>query len=241
MEAPGRSYPCASLKALPSFRSDPSLRAGARAGIPFAVAAFVLAISFGVLAEPVMGAVAPIVMSAIVFAGSAQFAATAVLADGGGALAAIVAGILLNLRYGPMGIALAPSLRGGPRRRAAYGQAMIDASWAMASRGEGRFDPLFMVGATLPSVPEWVLGTAAGVFAGDLITDPEALGLDALFPAFFLALLMAGELRGGRLSLVAALLGAAVALALVPLTPAGVPVICACVAALLGLRRESTP
>jgi predicted branched-subunit amino acid permease len=101
----------------------------------------VLAISFGVLAEPVMGAVAPIVMSAVVFAGSSQFASTAVIADGGGALAAIVAGILLNLRYAPMGIALAPSLRGGPRKRAAYGQAMIDASWAMANLGGGRFDP----------------------------------------------------------------------------------------------------
>ena len=66
------------------------------------------AISFGVLAEPVMGNVAPIVMSALLFAGSAQFAATAVLTAGGGAAAAIAAGILLNLRYWPMGIALAP-------------------------------------------------------------------------------------------------------------------------------------
>jgi predicted branched-subunit amino acid permease len=196
----------------------------------------VLGISFGVLAEPVMGTVAPIVMSGVVFAGSAQFASTAVLAEGGGALAAIVAGILLNLRYGPMGIALAPSLRGGARRRAAYGQAMIDASWAMASRGEGRFDPSFMVGATLPSYPAWVLGTVVGVFAGDLITDPDALGLDALFPAFFLALLMGGELRGGRTRpLAAALLGAAIALSLAPLTPPGVPVICAAGAALIGL------
>ena len=200
-----------------------------------------LAISFGVIAEPVMGTVAPIVMSAVVFAGSSQFAATAVLANDGGAVAAIVAGILLNLRYGPMGIALAPSLSGGPRKRAAFGQAMIDASWAMASRGEGRFDPLFMVGATLPSFPAWVLGTVVGVFAGDLITDPEALGLDALFPAFFLALLIGGELRGGRVPVLAALLGAAVALVLVGFAPPGVPVICACVAALVGLLGSRRP
>ena len=86
--------------------------------------------------------------------------------------AAIAAGILLNLRYVPMGIALAPSLRGGPLRRAAIGQAMIDFSWAAASRGGGRFDPAFMVGATAPSYPCWVGGTAIGVFAGDLIGDP---------------------------------------------------------------------
>jgi 4-azaleucine resistance transporter AzlC len=217
------------------------LRAGFRAGLPFAVAAGALGISFGVVARPVLGTVAPIVMSAAVFAGSAQFAATAVLAAGGGAAAAIIAGILLNARYGPMGIALAPSLRGGTIRRAAHGQAMIDASWAMASLGGGRFDPSFMVGATLPSYPAWVAGTAIGVFGGELIGDPDRLGLDALFPAFFLALLAGGELRGGRRAVAAACIGAAIALALVPLVPAGVPVIAASLAALLGLRGPAAP
>ncbi|MGH2994417.1 MAG: AzlC family ABC transporter permease [Solirubrobacterales bacterium] len=212
------------------------LRAGFRAGLPFAIAALLVGISFGVLAEPVMGTVAPIVMSVVVFAGSAQFAATAVLAAGGGAVAAIVAGILLNARYVAMGIALAPSLRGRALRRAAHGQAMIDASWAMASLGGGRFDPSFMVGATLPSYPAWVAGTALGVFGGELIGDPETLGLDAMFPAFFLALLAGGELRSGRRAIAAACIGATIALILVPVAPPGVPVIAASLAALLGLR-----
>jgi predicted branched-subunit amino acid permease len=210
-------------------------RSGLRIGIPYAVASTLLAISFGVVAEPLMGTVAPIVMSAALFAGSAQFAATAVLAGGGGAAAAIVAGILLNLRYAPMGIALAPSLRGGPLRRAAIGLTMIDFSWAAASRGGGRFEPAFMVGATVPSYPCWVGGTAVGVFAGDLIGDPAALGLDAIFPAFFLCLLVEGELRPGLPAVVAGL-GSLIALALIPFTPAGVPVIAASAAALLGLR-----
>ena len=68
--------------------------------------------------------------------------------------------------------------------RAATGQAMIDFSWAAASRGGGRFSVPYMLGATAPSYPCWVGGTAIGVFAGDLIGDPGALGLDALFPAF---------------------------------------------------------
>lgn len=219
-----------------SDESRASFRAGVRAGVPVAIAVFVVAISYGVLAEPVVGVGPAMAMSVFVFAGSAQFASTAVLGAGGTVAAGITAAILLNLRYVPMGIALAPSLRGGALRRGAVGQAMVDASWAMASRGEGRFDPSFMVGATLPSYPAWVLGTVVGVFAGDLITDPEALGLDALFPAFFLALLMGGELRGGRTRpLAAALLGAAIALSLAPLTPPGVPVICAAGAALIGL------
>jgi branched chain amino acid efflux pump len=215
-----------------------AVRAGFRAGLPFAVAAGLLAVSFGVVARPVMGTMAPIVMSATVFAGSAQFAATAVLAAGGGAVAAILAGTLLNLRYGPMGIALAPSLRGGALSRAAHGQAMIDASWAMANLVGGRFDPWFMVGATLPSYPVWVAGTAIGVLGGELIGDPDKLGLDAIFPAFFLALLAQGELRSGRKAIAAACIGAAVALALVPLVPPGVPVIAASVGALLGITGE---
>ena len=97
-----------------------AFREGLRIGGPYAIAGFLLAISFGVLAKPVMGPVAPIIMSALLFAGSAQFAATAVLAAGGGAVAAIIAGILLNARYVPMGVALAPSLRGGPIRRARH-------------------------------------------------------------------------------------------------------------------------
>ena len=216
------------------------LRAGVRTGLPYAAAGLLLAVSFGVLAQPVMGNAAPIVMSALLFAGSAQFASTAVLAAGGGAAAAIAAGVLLNLRYWPMGIALAPSLRGGPWRRALSGQAMIDFSWAAASRGGGRFDPVFMVGATLPSYPCWVGGTAIGVFAGDLIGDPLKLGLDALFPAFFLCLLVEGELRPGPPALVAGL-GSVIALALIPFTPAGVPVIAASSAALIGLWRPPEP
>ncbi len=206
-------------------------------GIPYAVAAVLLGVSFGVLAEPVVGGVAAIVMSVTRFAGSAQFAAVAVLAAGGDAAAAIAAGILLNARYVPMGVALAPSLEGGVLRRSLIAQAMIDFSWAAASRGGGRFDPAFMVGATLPSYPCWTGGTVIGVLAGDLIGDPANLGLDALFPAFFLALLVEGELRPG-LPAVAAGLGALIALALIPFTPAGVPIIAASAAALVGLVAQ---
>ena len=207
-----------------------------RAGLPYAVASFLLAVSFGVVARPTLGVAATIVMSAVVFAGSAQFAATAVLAAGGDALSAVVAGCLLNARFLVMGVALAPAARGHPLRRAALGQAIIDFSWAAAARTGGRFDPAFMVGATLPSYPVWVLGTAIGALGGSVIGDPERLGLDAIFPAFFLSLLMGEELRSTRGAAVAAALGAAIALALVPIAPPGVPVMCACAAALIGLR-----
>jgi predicted branched-subunit amino acid permease len=136
-----------------------------------------------------------------------------------------------------MGIALAPSLRGGRLRRAVEGQAVVDASWAMANRGDGRFDRLFLFGSTAPQYVGWVAGTVVGALAGTGLGDLNRFGLDALFPAFFLALLFA-ELRDRR-SRVVALAGAAVALALAPFTPAGVPVLAASVAALVGLRRST--
>jgi predicted branched-subunit amino acid permease len=87
----------------------------------------------------------------------------------------------------------------------------------------------------LPQYGAWVGGTIVGVAAGDSI-DPEALGLDVLFPAFFLGLLIE-ELRSGRQHIAAAGIAGALALVLIPFTPPGVPIIAACVGALIGLRR----
>jgi 4-azaleucine resistance transporter AzlC len=210
-------------------------RQGIRAGLPFALATFTLGISFGVLAEPVMGAIAPIVMSILVFAGAAQFAALSALAVGAGPVAAIASGLLLNARFLPMGFAIAPSLRGRPLRRAAQGQAVVDASFALASRGDGTFDRGLLLWSTAPQALAWISGTIVGVLGGAAIADPERYGLDAIFPAFYLALL--AEEAGSRKAVVAAALGAAIALALMPVAPPGVPVIAASVAALIGLRR----
>ena len=216
--------------------STASWRAGLRAGTPFAAAGFLLSLSFGVLArEAGFSAAAAIVMSAIVFAGSAQFAAIQIVAAGGGLAAAVSAAALMNSRFLPMGIALAPSLPGGPAKRAAQGQAVVDSSWAMAAQGDGTFDRWFLFGSTAVQYVTWFTGTAAGALGGDLLGDPHDFGLDAIYPTFFLALLIA-ELRNPRARPVAAL-GAVIALTLVPFTPAGVPVLAASTAALLGLRR----
>jgi len=212
-------------------------RDGIRAGLGFGLAAALVGVSFGVLAEPVMGQVAPIVMSAVVFAGAAQFGVTAVLAAGGDAVTAIATGTMLNARFLPMGIAAAPALRGGPLRRALEGQAVVDASWALAARSEKGFDRELLLGATLPQYPAWVGGTIVGVLAGGALGDPEALGLDAIFPAFFLGLLAAEMSRPW--APVAAVLGGAIALALTPVLPPGLPVLLASAAALVGLLAGS--
>jgi 4-azaleucine resistance transporter AzlC len=212
-----------------------SLRAGLRAGVPFALAGGLLSLSFGLLAEGAgLGAPAAILMSAIVFAGSAQFAAIGIIAAGGGIGTAVIAATLVNSRFLPMGVALAPYLSGGPLRRAMQGQAVVDSSWALARDADGHFDRHFLFGCTSVQYATWLGGTVVGALVGGGLIDPDALGLDAIFPAFFLVLLISelGELRNRGV----ALGGALIAIALIPLSPPGVPVLAASLAAFYGLR-----
>jgi predicted branched-subunit amino acid permease len=212
-------------------------RAGVRAGVPFALAGGLLAASFGVLARDVgMPGWAAVLMSAIVFAGSAQIAALTILSGGGGLGSAIGAAALMNSRFLPMGIAVGPGLPGGPLARAAQGQTVVDASWALAADGEGGFDRHVLFGSSAIQYVTWVSGTIVGVVFGSALGDPRDLGLDAIYPAFFLALMIA-EIRSGRALGVAAA-GGLIAFALVPIAPAGVPVLVASLASLIGLVRR---
>ena len=222
-----------------SHEARVSFLSGVRLGLPYAAVGSVLSLSFGVLArEAGFSPLQAIATAMLVFAGSAQFAALAVLTGGGSAAAAVAAGTLMNGRFLAMGIALAPSLSGGPVQRGAQGQAVVDASWALANRGDGTFDRWQLFGTTAPQYITWALGTIVGVFAGDVIGDPARLGLDAIYPTFFLALLLA-ELRDRRSRTVAAV-GGLIALALVPFTPAGVPILAAAAASLIGLAQPAT-
>jgi 4-azaleucine resistance transporter AzlC len=200
------------------------------------VAGGILAVSFGILAENAgLTDIEAVIMSAIVFAGSAQFTAISIVAQGGGAGAAVAAATLMNSRFLPMGAAVGPSFRGGPLRRALKGQAVVDHSWALSSKGDGRFDEALLIGASAIAYVTWVTGTAVGAVWGNALGDPDALGLDAIFPAFFFGLLL-NEMKSGRARGVAAL-GTVLALLLVPFTPPGIPVLVASLASLVGLTR----
>ena len=202
-----------------------------------AVAVGVFAISFGVLAEANgLTWQMACAMSLFVFGGGSQFAAVGVVASGGSPIAAVAAGLMLNARYAPFGMAVAPSLRGGLAKRMLAAQLVIDESSALAL---SQTDPvlrerIFWVTGVAVFVC-WNLGTAIGVVAGQALGDPKALGLDAAFPAGFLVLL--GPLLRDAGPKRAALAGALIAVALVPLTPPGIPILVAALAALAGLRR----
>jgi 4-azaleucine resistance transporter AzlC len=214
--------------------TEGTYRDGFRAILPLMPAIVAFGASFGVLAQAAgIDAAAAVVMSATTFAGSAQFAVVSVLGAGDTAAAAIGAAVLLNGRYVPMAVAASGAFRGGPLRRLVEAQLLVDESWALSSR-EGGFDRKVLVGAGALLYLGWNAGTIAGVLAGDSLTDPSTLGLDAAFPALFLALLAPLARRGSRPASAAAL-GALIALLLIPVAPPGVPVIAATTASLVGL------
>jgi 4-azaleucine resistance transporter AzlC len=212
---------------------------GVRMAVPLAVAVGAFGISYGVLARDAgMGEVAPIVMSATAFAGSAQFAVVSVLTAGGGLAAACVAAILLNARYAPIGMSVASTFRGRWPRRLAEAQLTVDESWALSYQPDGH-DRRILIGAGALLYAAWVAGTALGVVGGNLVGSPDKLGMDAAFPALFMALLVT-RIRSRRAAL-AALLGAAIALLAIPFSKPGVPLIAACLACAVGWRRSGRP
>jgi 4-azaleucine resistance transporter AzlC len=223
---------------------EPTPRSVRHASLTLGAAVGVIGVSFGVVAVGA-GLSVPMAcaMSLFVFTGATQFAAVGVIASGGSPIAAIGTGLLLGVRHIGYGLALRRTVRGPLARRLLASQILIDESTAMAlgQRDRDVGDRAFWW-AGLSVFVAWNLGTAAGAAFGDAIGDPNELGLDAVFPAAFLALL-APSLRDPRRRVVGGL-GAVVALALVSFTPAGVPIIAAgaiAVAAMLAARGSGEP
>jgi 4-azaleucine resistance transporter AzlC len=213
-----------------------SYREGARRIAPIWAAAAVFSASFAVLSHTAgFDGLAAVVMSATTFAGSAQFAAVSVLETGGGAAAAVAAAVLLNARYAPMSVTVGEQFRGPTLRRLLEAQLIVDESWALSRKPDGGYDRRLLIGGGLVLYVCWVGGTAMGALVGDRLGDPKRYGLDAAFPALFLALLVPQVTS--RRALAAALAGGAIALVLIPFVPAGVPIVAATAACFIGWVR----
>lgn len=205
-----------------------------RDALAIGIAVGIFAIPFGVLAVAT-GATVPMAsaMSALVFAGGSQFAAIGVIAAGGSPIAAVASGLMLNGRYTAFGMALAPLLPGSLGYRAAASQFIIDESsaFALARRDRPEEAPRAFWWTGVSVFVLWNLGTIIGAVAGETIGDPKTFGLDAAFPAGFLALLMPTlKTRNER---AAAVLGAVLALIAIPLLPAGAPVLVSALGAVI--------
>lgn len=182
----------------------------------------------------------PIAMSVLVFAGGAQFAAVGVVLSGGGALAAVATGLVLNARLLPFGFTVADVLDGPRWRRLLGAQLMTDESVAFAllqPDRRRRRAAFWLCGVALFAV--WNIAVVVGAAAGGLIGDTDALGLDAAFPAVLLALVLPS--LTDRRTRAAALAGAVVAVAATPYLPAGLPVLLALLGLLLAGRGPAAP
>lgn len=206
-----------------------------RNSILLSVATGIVGVTFGVLAASAdVSLPRAMAMSAFVFTGASQFAAITVVGAGGTQIAAVTSGLILALRnglYGPTVVGLFPS---STLKRLGAAHFVIDETTAMAAAQVD--DDIARKAFWTTAIWLWILwnlGTVIGVLAGENIADPNRWGLDAAFPAAFVALIVP-HLRTtpGR---VAAAVGALVAVALLPVTPAGVPILASSLGVLAGM------
>jgi predicted branched-subunit amino acid permease len=182
-------------------------------------------------------------LSVLMFTGGSQFALVGAIGGGGSQLSGALSAVLLGARNGVYGVRLAPLLRVRGARRLLAAHLVIDESTAVALGSEVHGVRAGRLGFWATGLSVFVLWNAAtllGALAGSTVGDPRAYGLDAAVPAAFLAML-APRLRD-RQTWTIALAAALVAVAVVPLVPAGVPVLVAALVpavAVVARRRQA--
>jgi 4-azaleucine resistance transporter AzlC len=181
----------------------------------------------------------PVTMSVLVFAGGAQFAAVSVVLGGGSPAAAVVAGLVLNARLLPYGFAVTDVVEGRWWARLPGAHLIVDESVAFTLREHARQRrraAFWACGVALFLC--WNAAVILGAVAGAAMHNTGAFGLDAVFPAVLLALVLPS--LADRRTRNAALLGAVIAVAATPFVPAGLPVLLALAGLVLAGRPALT-
>ncbi len=222
-----------------SLLRDPRMRQVVSASVTLGFAVGVFAISFGVASVSAGATVAQTcVMSLLVFTGASQFSAVSVIGAGGSPAAAFGGAAILASRNAIYGLAMAPHLTGRLGTRLVGAQLTIDESTAMAAAQTDEVHRRAAFWVTGGSVYLfWNTGTLVGALLGKAV-DPLTFGLDAAFPAAFIALLW--PMLSDRRNAMAAAIGAVVCLVTVPFVPIGVPILCATVGILVGVPAPRT-
>jgi 4-azaleucine resistance transporter AzlC len=171
-------------------------------------------------------------LSLVMFTGASQFAFVGVAASGGSPFTAVPASLLLGVRNAFYGVPVSEILHPRGFARLWTAHFVIDETTAMAiSQATTRAKRYAFWATGLILFCLWQVGSLVGALVGRAV-NPADIGLDAAAPAVFLALLW--PMLRQREARWVALGGAAVALALVPLAPPGIPVVAAAVVALVG-------
>ncbi|TRZ85550.1 MAG: branched-chain amino acid ABC transporter permease [Streptomycetaceae bacterium] len=180
-------------------------------------------------------------LSLLTFSGASQFAVIGVIGAGGSAFSGIATATLLGIRNGLYGMRMAPILKVRGLKRIVASHITIDESTGVALSQEPRGDHAMQAGFWFTGFGVfifWNLFTLAGAFGAQAMGNPAAWGLDAAVPAAFLGLVWPRLLTISDRAI--ALAAVALAIALTPISPAGLPVIAtAGLAILMGLNRKS--
>ena len=168
---------------------------GLKLGLPIFLGYAPVGAAFGIVARDVgFTALQAVVCSATALAGAGQFIALAVMESGAAALTVIIATTVVNLRYVLFGAAMSPYVS----RVSLAGQGFLaftltDETFAVNidDHRRGTADALSMAGVGTIAWVGWVLGTAVGALAAELIGDPMSWGVQFAMPAMFTALLVA--------------------------------------------------
>jgi 4-azaleucine resistance transporter AzlC len=221
-------------------------RAGARAALPVVLGYLSIGFAAGVVQRAAGLSVAEVLlMSTVLYAGSAQFAAAGMIAAASPPLAVITAVFFVNLRHLLLSASLAPFFTRIPAwKNALLGAQLTDETFVVAwarLRGEEQISPAWMAGLNLSAYCSWALASAAGAYAGGFVADTRALGLDFALPSMFAALLVlqiVAHARRGR-ALAVALAAALVAIGTATWLPGNWGIIAATLlGATLGLGLE---
>ncbi len=197
-----------------------------RDGIVIGLATGAYGLSFGALSDAAgLSLVQTCALSLLVFTGASQFALVAVIGGGGAAMTGAATAILLGVRNALYGLRLSRILNLRGWRRAGAAQFVLDESSAMSFRDSDHLSRLGFWWTGVSVFIFWNVATLIGALGARTLSDPEVLGLDAAAPAAFVALL-APRLRSRQAWMLAVLAGV-VAIATVPVVPAGVPVLIA--------------
>jgi len=192
------------------------------------LAVWVIGLSYGAIAVASgFPAWFPAAQSVLVLAGASEFLFIGLVAAGGNPIAAALAGLLVNARHLPYGLALPDGVAAGRGwRRLLARHLMNDESvvFALAQEDPPRQRAAYWA-CGLGVLICWPAGALLGALAGEFLRDTSAFGLDATFPAVILALIVPA-LRD-RTTALAATAGAVIALAATPFLPAGLPVLLA--------------
>lgn len=197
---------------------------------------FALGVTVNVLVLDRVGDVGLTIGAAILInSATTELAYLAVRDAGGTQLAAILAGWVVASRFGLLAVSLGARLEVGRLHRAAAGFQSFDPNVAVAIQQRNARDVVRVFWRVTAAMHAgWITGVLMGAFFGDVIGDAQRFGLDALFPAALLAII--GNLLRQRAGALAAAVGGGLCLLLIPVAPAGVPIIASLIGAVVAIR-----